>query len=95
MLGTPETLRNLERKSFKTVFLGSQYFELRTQQLSPSASVDATPASGRIPPRGATTGPCHGYVIDHIRALKRGGGDAPENMQWQTRAEANAKDRVE
>jgi hypothetical protein len=30
MLGTPETLRNLERESLKTVFLGSQDFELRT-----------------------------------------------------------------
>jgi hypothetical protein len=30
MMGSPETLRNLERKSWKTVFLGSQDFELRT-----------------------------------------------------------------
>jgi hypothetical protein len=34
-------------------------------------------------------------VVDHITPLKRGGADAPENMQWQTRAEAKAKDRVE
>jgi hypothetical protein len=27
--------------------------------------------------------------------LKRGGGDAPSNMKWQTVAEAKAKDRVE
>jgi hypothetical protein len=27
--------------------------------------------------------------------LKRGGADSPENMQWQTRDEAKAKDRVE
>lgn len=39
-----------------------------------------------------TTGPCPGYVIDHIVALKRGGADAPDNMQWQTREEARAKD---
>jgi len=26
-----------------------------------------------------------GYVIDHIIPLKRGGVDAPYNMQWQTR----------
>jgi hypothetical protein len=36
-----------------------------------------------------------GYVVDHIRALKRGGADAPSNMQWQTRAEARAKDKWE
>jgi hypothetical protein len=25
-----------------------------------------------------------GYVVDHIIPLKRGGADAPWNMQWQT-----------
>ena len=39
--------------------------------------------------------PCPGYVIDHIKALACGGADAPENMQWQTREEAKAKDRWE
>jgi hypothetical protein len=36
-----------------------------------------------------------GYVIDHIRPLKRGGCDCPSNMQWQTKAEAKAKDKIE
>lgn len=36
-----------------------------------------------------------GYVIDHIVPLACGGADAPSNMQWQTIAEAKAKDRVE
>ena len=36
-----------------------------------------------------------GYVIDHIKPLACGGADAPSNMQWQTIAEAKAKDRVE
>jgi hypothetical protein len=36
-----------------------------------------------------------GYVIDHKQALKRGGSDSPGNMQWQSAAEAKAKDRVE
>lgn len=36
-----------------------------------------------------------GYVIDHIVPLACGGADAPTNMQWQTVAEAKAKDRVE
>jgi hypothetical protein len=47
------------------------------------------------PATGRTTGACPGYVVDHIVALKRGGADAPSNMQWQTIAEAKAKDRVE
>lgn len=36
-----------------------------------------------------------GYVIDHIRPLACGGADAPSNMQWQTSAEAKAKDSIE
>lgn len=39
--------------------------------------------------------PCRGYVIDHIKALACGGADTPENMQWQSREEAKAKDRWE
>jgi hypothetical protein len=34
-------------------------------------------------------------VVDHVIALKRGGADAPSNMQWQTIADAKAKDRIE
>jgi 5-methylcytosine-specific restriction endonuclease McrA len=47
------------------------------------------------PSTGSVTGLCPGYVVDHIVPLKRGGSDAPENMQWQTRGQAKAKDRVE
>src|SRR5436190_7872203 len=36
-----------------------------------------------------------GYVIDHIVPLACGGADAAPNMQWQTIAEARAKDRIE
>ena len=36
-----------------------------------------------------------GYVVDHIVPLKRGGADAPFNMQWQTKADAKAKDKWE
>ena len=36
-----------------------------------------------------------GYVIDHIVALACGGIDAPSNMQWQTVANAKAKDKIE
>jgi hypothetical protein len=35
------------------------------------------------------------YVVDHKQALKHGGADNPSNMQWQTRAAATAKDKVE
>jgi len=36
-----------------------------------------------------------GYVIDHIKPLKKGGCDCPSNMQWQTIEEAKAKDKWE
>jgi hypothetical protein len=41
------------------------------------------------------TGDCPGYVVDHIAPLKRGGADAPENMEWQAVGAAKAKDRME
>jgi hypothetical protein len=33
--------------------------------------------------------------VDHVAPLMRGDPDAPWNMQWQTTADAKAKDRVE
>lgn len=36
-----------------------------------------------------------GYVIDHIIPLSRGGKDDPSDMQWQTIADAKAKDKWE
>ena len=47
------------------------------------------------PSTGRHRGPCPGYVIDHIVALKRGGADRPGNMQWQTVQEAKEKDKYE
>ena len=44
---------------------------------------------------GRPTGACPGYIKDHIRALDCGGPDSVANMQWQTVAEAKAKDRWE
>jgi hypothetical protein len=47
------------------------------------------------PATGAAKGPCKGYVIDHVKALACGGADSPVNMQWQTVADAKAKDKWE
>src|SRR5689334_14486323 len=47
------------------------------------------------PATGLVRGACPGYVIDHVKPLACGGADAPFNMQWQTRAEAKAKDALE
>jgi 5-methylcytosine-specific restriction endonuclease McrA len=51
--------------------------------------------SNPCPATGRTSGACPGYVVDHIVPLKRGGADEPANMQWQTDADAKAKDRIE
>ncbi len=45
------------------------------------------------PATGKAAGACPGYVIDHVIPLKRGRPDSPSNMQWQTIADAKAKDR--
>jgi hypothetical protein len=47
------------------------------------------------PASGEVRGPCKGYVIDRIVPHVCGGEEAPENMQWQTIAEAREKDRWE
>jgi hypothetical protein len=47
------------------------------------------------PSTGNPKGACPGYVIDHVQLLKRGGRDAPDNMQWQTKEAAKLKDRTE
>ncbi len=47
------------------------------------------------PSTGKSSGGCPGYVVDHIVALKRGGADAPSNMEWQTIEAAKAKDKWE
>lgn len=60
-----------------------------------TAATNAFQRAHPCPSTGKTSGACPGYVIDHIMPLKRGGPDAPSNMQWQTVEEAKAKDKLE
>lgn len=52
-------------------------------------------ATHPCPSTGKTTGRCPGYTVDHINPLVCGGPDDPANMQWQTNADAQAKDKWE
>jgi hypothetical protein len=47
------------------------------------------------PATSRASGKCPGYVIDHVKPLAYGGADDPSNMQWQTVADAKAKDKWE
>ena len=47
------------------------------------------------PSTGKSYGACPGWIKDHIVALCKGGADAVWNLQWQTVAEAKAKDKWE
>jgi hypothetical protein len=60
-----------------------------------TAARHAFQAQQPCPSTAGRTGACPGYVVDHVEPLACGGIDAPENMQWQSVAEAKAKDRWE
>jgi hypothetical protein len=47
------------------------------------------------PSTGQRRGACPGYVVDHVEPMCAGGPDHRSNMQWQTVADAKAKDRLE
>ena len=47
------------------------------------------------PATNKTYGSCPGDIIDHVVPLKRGGPDAPTNMQLRTKEAAREKDKWE
>src|ERR1700716_617311 len=47
-------------------------------------------AANPCPSERATAHRCPGYVVDHIKPLKRGGEDRRANMQSQTKEDAKA-----
>ena len=47
------------------------------------------------PSTGQTTGACPGFVVDHVIPLCACGPDYAHNQQWQTKADAREKDKLE
>ena len=70
-------------------------FDASARQHRSAAAKHAFRVEHPCPLTGQVRGKCPGYVIDHIKPLACGGPDEPSNMQWQTTAEAKAKDRWE
>lgn len=64
-------------------------------QVRSRTAINEFKQSHPCPANGNSKGACPGYVIDHMTPLACGGTDAPINMQWQTTAEAKAKDKWE
>jgi hypothetical protein len=57
-----------------------------------AAEVLAFKRENPCPSTGQRRGACPGHVIDHVEPLCNGGPDHRTNMQWQTVADAKAKD---
>jgi hypothetical protein len=64
------------------------------EERSPAAK-DAFKRACPCPSTESSNGSCPGYVIDHVTPLACGGHDTPNNMAWQTVADAKAKDKWE
>lgn len=80
--------------------VGNRHAAVAGVQRSATGKIARSPAVKRAfmrshpcPSTGKSSGGCPGYVIDHVVPLKRGGADLPAN--FQTKAEASAKDRTE
>ena len=52
-------------------------------------------AATPCPLTGETIGACPGFVVDHVIPLCACGPDYAHNMQWQTKEDARAKDKLE
>jgi hypothetical protein len=80
----------------KAIFLAALLLPLAAQGTERSHAARAEfQREHPCPANGERRGPCPGYVVDHVQPLACGGADAPVNMQWQSRAQAKAKDRWE
>lgn len=69
---------------------------LSTQVLARDpAQVRAFRKENACPATKQKTGPCPGWVVDHMIPLCAGGPDTPDNMMWQRQKESYRKDKHE
>ena len=73
--------------------LGCALADARTKR-SKTAKAKFIPRA-LLPYHWGSEGACKGIVIGYIVPIACGGVDAPRNMQWQTVADAKAKDKSE
>lgn len=66
--------------------------EVHRSSAARTAFKKANPCPATVPHKKNT---CPGFVIDHVVPLACGGADSAVNMQWQSVAEAKAKDKWE
>lgn len=93
MLSSPSVIKNFLALSIVLSLLSAHTSDAKQQR---SAAAKATFKRLHLcPSTGAPRGACPGYIVDHIIPLCAGGVDHPSNMQWQTIAEAKAKDKIE
>jgi hypothetical protein len=90
-------LRAINGALVRCIMLGVLIFGTSTsaQERRSSAVTEQFQREHPCPSTGQTSGPCPGYIKDHIKSLGCGGPDDPANLQWQTVADAAAKDKWE
>lgn len=80
----------VEQVSYQLVCM-TDCISIKYNACTPIISLNILPC----PATGSSKKKCPGYVIDHVVSLACGGADAPENMHWQTVADAKEKDKWE
>jgi hypothetical protein len=80
---------------FSSTCKGSDEGHISTKGLRSQKTVRAFKRLYPCPFTGKSSGPCPGWIIDHILPLECHGLDVVLNMQWQTVIDAKAKDKWE
>ena len=90
-------MRFLHRVTSATLLIAACTLSMDAPARTPrsAAEIAAFKRENPCPATQLRRGACPGYVIDHMWPLACGGEDHQRNMQWQTVAEAKAKDKWE